>query len=142
MAEQLAQAPLIDAVTINIESPSAGNFQLRQTKSLEATDNDTGEIIKGPAGVIGATFSAGGFTLSMEVHRSSVPEVLWLGLKTAGPGGSRERFVLSMQDEGGARYIWPQVQVIKVDITAAADGNQTEKVELLAPAPMLTVLAS
>ena len=132
MAEQIARSPLVDEVTIHIESPSAGNFQLRQVKGMDVTDNDTGEIIKGPSGVIGQTFSEGGYTVSLDVHRSLVAEVNWVGLKTAGPGNSRERFVLAMQDVNGARAMLEDCQVIKVDFTASADGAQTQKVEIQA----------
>jgi hypothetical protein len=146
MGINTAAGPLIGKVLYFIELPTingrpAANFQLRQLKTMDITDNESGEVITGGAGTIGKTFAAGGKTLAGESHRQGgVPnEVDWIGLKTAGPGETPIDFVISMQDVGGTRYSLPRCSVTKVDIKGANDGNQTMTFEVISDAKITQI---
>lgn len=135
MANNVSSGPLTSAVTYHIEF-TGGNFQLFQVKTMSVADQRTGEVVVGGAGPIGSTFSGGGFTGTMEIHRqTTVPdEVSWFELAK-----SKAEFTISQQDLGpadapGTRYTWNRCQVTKVDHEGANDGNQTQSVEWITAA--------
>lgn len=138
MGINTAAGPLIGKVLYFIEVPPIGgtpgfNIQLKQLKTMDVTDNDSGEVITGGAGTIGKTFASGGKTLAGESHRQGrIPnEVDWIGLKTAGPDETPVDFTISMQDVGGTRYTLEKCAVTKVDIKGANDGNQIMNFEII-----------
>lgn len=146
MGINTAAGPLIGKVLYFIEVPPINgipgfNIQLKQLKTMDITDNDSGEVITGGAGTIGKTFASGGKTLAGESHRQgSIPnEVDWIGLKTGGPDESAVDFVISMQDVGGTRYTLERCAVTKVDIKGANDGNQTMSFELISDAKIIQI---
>lgn len=146
MGVNTAAGPLVGQVLYFIEVPPINgipgfNIQLKQLKTMDITDNDSGEVITGGAGTIGKTFASGGKTLAFESHRQgTVPnEVDWIGLKTAGPDESAVDFVISMQDVGGTRYTLERCSVTKVDIKGANDGNQTMSGEIISDANIIQI---
>lgn len=141
MGVNTAAGPLIGQVLYSIEVPPINgipgfNIQLKQVKTMDFTDNDSGEVIAGGAGTIGKTFAKGGITIAFESHRQGrVPnEVDWIGLKTAGPDETPVDFVIGMQDVGGTRYAIERCSVTKVDVKGANDGNQTMSGEIISDA--------
>lgn len=105
-----------------------GNFQLIRVENADVSDQSSAKVITavGVKGGAGIRYEEGGGEITLSVYREQgTPEVNWMAVKEA-----RQRFALTIQDEGGQRVQY-YCAVASTDMNDDDKGSHMFKVKLV-----------